>query len=85
MTDSPSPKSAYTIPPANHFEPREVDDAPVPPAAPPSEAPEAAAKSRRSARRATSYVTAPASKPLADSDPLLDFAPVPHTAPRKIP
>ena len=85
MTDSPSPKFAYTNPPANQFELREEDDAHATPAAPPGEAPEAGAKSRRSSRRATCYVTAPASEPLAESDPLLDFAPVPHTAPRKIP
>ena len=33
--------------------------------------------------QATSYVTAPAASPLPEDDPLLDFAPVPHVAPRK--
>jgi len=37
----------------------------------------------RARARATSYVTAPAAAPLPDDDPLLDFAPVPHTNPRK--
>lgn len=36
----------------------------------------------RARSRATSYVTAPPS-PVEDTDPLLDFAPVPHTAPRR--
>ncbi|WP_338244063.1 hypothetical protein [Aurantiacibacter hainanensis] len=36
----------------------------------------------RARSRATSYVTAPP-PPVAEDDPLLDFAPVPHTAPRR--
>ena len=38
---------------------------------------------RAIARQGTSYVTAPATTPLSEDDPLLDFVPVPHTAPRK--
>ncbi|MWV28428.1 hypothetical protein [Aurantiacibacter rhizosphaerae] len=37
---------------------------------------------RATPRQATSYVTAPPS-PVAPGDPLLDFAPVPHVAPRR--
>lgn len=37
----------------------------------------------RARARATSYVTAPASEPLAPDDPLLGFAPYIHSAPRK--
>ena len=38
---------------------------------------------RATPRQATSYVTAPASKPLDADDPLLGFAPYAHVAPRR--
>ena len=38
---------------------------------------------RKLARQATSRTALPAAQPLEDTDPLLDFEPVPHTAPRR--
>ena len=38
---------------------------------------------RKLSRQATSRSAVPAAQPLPDTDPLLDFEPVPHTAPRR--
>ncbi|WP_063359797.1 hypothetical protein [Aurantiacibacter luteus] len=45
--------------------------------------PPAALNTRATPRQATSYVTAPAAELLPDTDPLLQFAPVPHAQPRR--
>ncbi|MGB3167672.1 MAG: hypothetical protein WBA68_12945 [Alteraurantiacibacter sp.] len=56
----------------------------APPSSPSSpDAPRKENPATRAKARATSYVTAAASAPLPDSDPLLDFDPVPHVAPRR--